>query len=107
MAAKCEPSTWKAKFRWQRGVKAAKEALVVLSIDAMMGVGLVIQVLTIPSQGRLGDSFSPCDGGHCVSPRAGAPCSKKGSASPDCALMNLDGSAVNSWLQQLEMVPHI
>ena len=61
MAAECEPLSWKTKFCWQRGVKAAKEALVVLTIDAMVGVGLV-EVLIISSQDRPGESsfLPPC-----------------------------------------------
>lgn len=79
----------------------------VLAVDAVMGVGLVVHVLTIPSQGRSGEPSSPCNGGHCASPWAGAPCSRKGFASPDGPLVNLDGPAVNSQLLQLETIPQI
>ena len=73
----------------------------------MLGVGLVFQFLTIPSLGRPGEPSSPCNGGHCACPRARAPCGRKGRTSPDGALMNLDESAVNSRLQQLETVLQI
>lgn len=79
----------------------------VLAIDAMLGIGVVFQFLTIPSQSRPGELFSPCSGGHCASPRARAPCSRKGCACPGGALMNLDGSAANIQLQQLETVLRI
>lgn len=87
------------QFWWQRGVKTAKGALMILAIDATLGEGLVFQFLIIPSQSRSGESPSSFNRGHCASFKARALCSRKGHASSDKALMNCDASAVNRQLQ--------
>lgn len=98
MGAEHEPSTWKTKLCCQRGVKTAKEALVILAVDATMGVGLVVQVLAIPSQGRPGEPCSPCNGGHCASPRASI-LKQEVLCFSRWGINELVGSAVNSQLQ--------
>lgn len=78
MVAEHKPSTWKTRFCWQRGGQESKGGVGGSGIDAMLRAGLVFPFLTIPSQDRPGEPFSPCNRGHCASPRARAACSRKG-----------------------------